>query len=61
MEIAVLIPTFKRPAKLKPLLENFTKNSSQASIYFIIEPSDSETVSELNALKPFFKFEVFEV
>lgn len=61
MQIAVLIPTFKRVAKLKPLLENFTKFSTQSNLYFLIEPTDTETITALNALKSSFKFEVFEV
>lgn len=61
MQIAVLIPTFKRVAKLKPLLENFSRFSTQSNLYFIVEPSDTETIAALDGLKSSFNFKVLQV
>ena len=49
-KIAVLIPTYKRPQKLRELIESFYANSSVAQLYFIVEPDDLETHKELELL-----------
>jgi glycosyltransferase involved in cell wall biosynthesis len=58
-QIAVLIPTYKRPSKLKELVENFFKYSKDSSLYFIINLDDNETVAELARLKNKFDFSIF--
>ena len=61
-KIAVLIPTYKRPQKLRELIESFYANSSVAQLYFIVEPDDLETHKELELLfieNPDFKIIIF--
>lgn len=43
MEIACLVPTYKRADKILPLLRNFKETSKKSNIYFIITPDDTES------------------
>jgi len=49
-QIAVLIPTYKRPHKLAGLIENIKQTSTEAEIYFIITPDDAGTQKTLTEL-----------
>ncbi len=62
-KICVLIPTYKRPEKLKELVNNFYLFSTQSKLYFIIDPSDKKTIAELKSIqqKTKYDFEIFEV
>lgn len=48
--IAVLVPTYKRPQKLQPLVENFLATSRFSTLYFIVTPEDKESQNELERL-----------
>lgn len=50
-QIAVIIPTYKRPQKLLSLIDNFEKNSTQAQLYFVVHPGDTPTIQELNKIQ----------
>jgi glycosyltransferase involved in cell wall biosynthesis len=50
-QIAVLIPTYKRPHKLENLITNFNQTTKQASLYFVITPEDKETKQLLDDLE----------
>ena len=59
--IDVLIPTYKRPQKVRFLIENIKKTSSKISPLFIIHPSDTETEQILieknqNYIKTFLEY-----
>lgn len=49
--IAVILPTFKRPHKLLKLIDNFRKASSDATLYFVVTPEDTETRELLERLR----------
>lgn len=53
-QIAVLIPTFGRAARLPDLVKNFRDNSSEAELYFVVEPNDLDTLRALTDLKENF-------
>lgn len=59
-QIAVLIPTYKRPHKLENLLNNFAKYSKKAKLYFVVSPADIDTLQEINQLWDNYEFELLE-
>lgn len=49
--IAVIIPTFKRPQTLEKLMENIhTNTSTKHTIYFVVEPDDQESIDTVTKL-----------
>lgn len=49
MPVAVLIPTFQRPHRVGAVTENILESTEHASVYFIVEPDDEETVAAVKA------------
>lgn len=51
MKIAAIIPTFKRAGKLRDFIQNHNESSTNSKLYFVVEPSDQETIDLLTELK----------
>lgn len=50
-KIAVIVPTYHRPKALEPLVKNINENTTVPHvIYFVTEPDDEESISEVNRL-----------
>lgn len=60
-KIACLVPTYHRPNKIEPLIRNFFKCTTQADLYFIIDPKDEETRTAINSMLPHFPVKTFMI
>jgi GT2 family glycosyltransferase len=49
-KIAAILPTFKRASKLPEVIKNFEETSTNATLYFVITPEDTESKLILDSI-----------
>lgn len=50
MSIAVIVPVYKRPHRIQPLLESFNATNPDAHLLFVASPEDREEIAALQGI-----------